>query len=459
MKDWDARVASGDKPRYVAIADALSADIADGRLAAGQQLPTHRDLAETLGVTVGTVSRAYREAEHRGLVVGEVGRGTFVRRPSSGADPGSDARGGLIDLGVNSMRIPDGSMLVPQALTELARDPAVVRLLEDYQPQAGLPEHREAGSSLIAEAGWKVHPDRVLVCAGAQHATTVALMGLCQPGDTLLTGALTHPTLMALARTLRLNLVGVALDEQGIEPSAFEDACIDHRPQALYCMPTLHNPTTRTMSAERRATIAQIALRYDVAVLESDVHGFMAEDSPPPLSSWMDAEYGYYLTSCSKRIAPGLRVGYLVVPRGEQGRFLDALWSTTGMAPPLMAEIASRWIRDGTAASLAEARRAESATRQGIARAVLHDHPFECQSTAGHAWLPLPPAWRDTASFVGRAMAAGVAVTPRDAFAATKGGAPAVRLSLGAPPSREIVRRGLEIVAELLHGVHPLRVV
>lgn len=458
MKDWDARIASGDKPRYVAIADALSADISQGRLAAGQQLPTHRDLAETLGVTVGTVSRAYREAEHRGLVVGEVGRGTFVRRTSSASDPSSDARGGLIDLGVNSMRIPDGSMLVPQALTELARDPAVVRLLEDYQPQAGLPEHREAGASLIADAGWRVHPDRVLVCAGAQHATTVALMGLCQPGDTLLTEALTHPTLMALARTLRLNLKPVPLDEDGLDPGAFEDACIDHRPTALYCMPTLHNPTTRTMSAARRDTIAQIAARFDVAVIESDVQGFIAEDTPTPLASRL-GELGFHLTSCSKRIAPGLRVGYLVVPPGTQGRFLDALWSTTGMAPPLMAEIASRWIRDGTATSLTEARRAESITRQGIARATLGAHPFECHSTASHAWLPLPPSWRDTASFVGRAMAAGVAVTPGDAFAVSGNAPPAVRLSLGAPPSREVLRRGLEIVAELLDGVHPLRVV
>lgn len=458
---WEPRALDGDKPRYVAIADALGHDIDNGHLAPGQQLPTHRDLAETLGVTVGTVSRAYREAEGRGLVVGEVGRGTFVRRPDTPPRQRSQDDGrteDAIDLAVNFMRMPDGEIVVPQALAQLARDPAVVLLLEEYKPQAGLLAHRVAGAKLATEAGLPAHPDEVLVCAGGQHACTVALMGLTRPGDTVVCEAWTNPTILALARTLRLSLVGLPMDDDGLDPEAFESACQRHAPRVLYCMPTLHNPTTLTMSSPRRQAIAEIAQRYGVAVVEDDVHGFLLPDAPAPLAASCGG-HGFYATSCSRRMAPGLRVGYLVVPRGTQGRFLDALWSTTGMASPLMAEIASRWIHDGTAAALAEARRTEAKARRAIALDRLRGYDLQVHPGACHAWLPLPEAWHDTGSFVGRAMAAGVALTPGDAFAAAPELPSAVRLSLGAPASREILRRGLDIVADLLAGRHAMRVV
>src|SRR5271154_7562856 len=81
ITSWTPDLSRHRGPRYRAIADALAADIASGRLATGQQLPTHRDLAYRLRVTVGTVSRAYAEAERRGLIGGEIGRGTFVLPP------------------------------------------------------------------------------------------------------------------------------------------------------------------------------------------------------------------------------------------------------------------------------------------------------------------------------------------------------------------------------------------
>ena len=87
MTIWHPQLDDWHGPRYLAIADALADDVATGKLEAGERLPTHRELAYRLGLTVGTVSRAYREAEARGLTIGEVGRGTFIcgaaRAPSA----------------------------------------------------------------------------------------------------------------------------------------------------------------------------------------------------------------------------------------------------------------------------------------------------------------------------------------------------------------------------------------
>jgi len=100
MTIWEPRLAGRKGPRYLAIVEALTEDVASGDLKQGSRLPTHRDLADQLGLTVGTITRAYAEAARRGLVSGEVGRGTFVRRGEAGGpELGSD--GQVVDLGQN----------------------------------------------------------------------------------------------------------------------------------------------------------------------------------------------------------------------------------------------------------------------------------------------------------------------------------------------------------------------
>ncbi|MEM6990629.1 MAG: PLP-dependent aminotransferase family protein, partial [Myxococcota bacterium] len=392
------KLAGHDGPRYLAIADALADDVTRGRLPPGTQMPTHRDLAEALGVTVGTVSRAYREARARGLVVGEVGRGTFVR----GADSASHAVGlpihessgsGAIDLSLNFNRIPGMQSIVSRSLTTLAQDPSTRALFEEYHPQAGCTPHRAAGAKWIARSGLEVAPDQVLVTCGAQHAMTVALMAATRPGDGLLVGRLTYPAIIALARSLHLELHGVAMDEHGLLPDALEAACRAHKPRALYCMPTLQNPTTRVMPDARREQICEVATRHGLAVLEDDVYGFLLADAPPTLVSRIPHR-GYYLTSLSKSLAPGLRVGYLALPVGDRSRFIDSLWATTVMAPPVMAELATRWIDDGTAAAMVDGGRAEAAQRQALAHRMLADLRYESHPGALQLWVELPPHWR-----------------------------------------------------------------
>ncbi len=202
MTSWLPDLTDRSGPRYLAIADCLADDVRLGRLAEGERLPTHRDLADSLGLTVGTVSRAYAEAERRGLLHGEVGRGTFVggmaggwELPSPGAsDPA------VVDLGLNLplyAQDPD----LGDALRTLSKRRDLHELLS-YQPFAGSDRYRRAGAQWIARHGLDVDPANVIVTGGAQHAIAILLGTLCRAGDVVLTEPLTYPGLKSVARLL-----------------------------------------------------------------------------------------------------------------------------------------------------------------------------------------------------------------------------------------------------------------
>ncbi len=450
---WTPDLATATGARYRAIVDALTADVERGRLRDGDRLPTHRDLAYRLGVTVGTVTRAYTEAERRGLVQGEVGRGTYVRRQglrstSFMMDPATTGAA-PIDLSLNYPARSGDEALFAAALNKLAASNELGSLLE-YQPHRGMAQHRAAGAEWVGHAGMAASPEQVIVTAGAQHAMTVAFAGLTQPGDVVLSEALTYPGMKAAANLLRLRLHGVAMDGHGVLPEAFEAACRAQRPKALYCMPNIQNPTGALMPEARRREIAAIARKHRVAVVEDDIYSFLLDETPPPLAS-LAGELGYYLTSVSKCIAPGLRTGFLVVPPGPQANFAAAVRTTMWMASPLSAELTARWLVDGTAMRQVEAHRAEAIIRQEMARARLTGFDYAAHPRGYHGWLTLPPGWLAD-DFTAQARQKGVLLTAAEAFAVSRPTPHAVRLCLGAARSRGDLNRALDIVAELLQA-------
>src|SRR5512143_165666 len=234
MTIWIPRLEGKKGPRYLAIVEGLFEDGAAGTLHEGTRLPTHRDLAERLGVTVGTVSRAYAEAARRGLVSGEVGRGTFVRGAPDD-DAGSAPADGLVDLGQNH---PPDSAILPQrtalleALARLTVRRDVGRLL-DYPAAGGNPADREAGAAWIGRAGLEASPADVLVCTGSHHGLTIVLATLLEPGDLLLTESLTYAGVKAVAGLLHLRLRGLPIDEHGLRPEALDQACREGGAKAL----------------------------------------------------------------------------------------------------------------------------------------------------------------------------------------------------------------------------------
>lgn len=459
---WSPNLAGHDGPLYLAIADSLAAAVADGTLPAGTRLPTHRDLAVRLGVTIGTVTRAYAEAARRGLTDGTVGRGTFVRGLEAvalgsgglvGIDHERPASGpaGVINLSVNRPAMGPQLEAMQAVLTQLAQGAASADLsaVMGYQFPAGSPAHRTAGAAWLRRSGVEVTPDQVVVTAGCQNAQTIALMTVARPGDVLLTESLAYPGLTSLARRLGLTLEPVAIDGEGMRADALDAACRGGGRRFVYLTPTIQNPTSVVMSGERRRAIAAIAERHDAMLIEDDVHGFLAPKQVP--IAMLAPERTIFVTSVSKALMPGLRVGYMALPRRLVDAATETMRATTLMAPPLMAEIVARWIADGTAERLTQWQINEIARRNEVAERILGlPGPGEGRVRSFHLWLPVENG-RRASDVVDAARALGVHVAAAAAFQVGRGAAPeALRVSLSAAADMSELADGLSRLAEAL---------
>lgn len=461
MNDWTPALQGREGPKYRAIADALEADMATGSLAPGDRLPTHRDLAWRLKVTVGTVSRAYAEAERRGLVAGEIGRGTFVRdRETHTGSPGWIATADRIDDDAGPIRLhhdfpPPGDEVAEaaEALRVLAAGAMLPEVMA-YQPHAGMARHRTAAATWVARRGLDVDPEDIVISSGAHNGVVAALASLTRPGDRVATEETCYPGIKGIAHMLGLTLVPLPLDAEGMRPEALEEACRVQDIRAVYCVPTLQNPTNATMSEERRRAIAGILRRHDLMLVEDDIFGVLPENAPPALSTYAP-DHSILVTSISKSLAPGLRIGFVAGRCHAVSGIVSAVRTSSWMASPLCAEIFAGWIETGADERILASHRRELAARRAIARTILTGHEMACPDGAMHGWLTLPAPWRSE-EFVQAAEARDVVLPPSSAFTIGRGETPhAVRVSFGPPRSRTRFQRGVETLAEILERVSP----
>jgi DNA-binding transcriptional MocR family regulator len=433
MSIWRPEIKSTDGPRYQAIVDALERAIQAKQVFPGQQLPTQRELAYQLGISVQTVARAYAEAERRGLTTGEIGRGTFVQFVASDQVQGFIADRKQADAIDFSNVLPVVSEQHVEALklaiADLASRSAMRRVLE-YRPTQGIAPHRQAGVSWLERNGVSVDAENVIVTNGAAHGIWTAMASIVEPGDVVATEALVDTSIITNASILKLRLRGVELDAEGIIPEALEEA---HRrdPIKLLCVtPCYSNPTVSLMREERRSKIAEIARKYDMSIIEDDVFGPLIPNRPKPIWSFAP-ERTYYVTSFSKAITASLRTGYLVGPSRMVPRLVSRLRTTGWMASTWTAEIVASWLYNGTADKLIDWQRRKLQTRHKQLLKVLGKFELSAQPYAMHAWLTLPDQWRSQ-RFVEQARTRALLVTPPDPFIVGRGVDPhAIRLALG----------------------------
>lgn len=477
--DWTPKLAA-DGPRYRALADAIAEAVHDGVLAAGERLPAVRDLAWRLEVTPGTVARAYQLAESRGLVEGKVGSGTYVLDSTPDRDrinptnvstfvrPGREEPEGAIEMRLNRAADIGQDAILTAALERLiaARRPLP---LTDYHRYGEDIEERAAGVDWLKGGGVPARVEDVVICSGAQHGMLTALAATCGGGDAIaLTEPLIHPGLKDSARGLGLRLEPVAVDREGLLPDALDEACRRHRPGAIILTAVNQNPSLATMSDKRREAIAEVARRRRVPIVEDDVYGWLVARRRPSFPS-LCPELSWYVTSLSKCVAAGLRVGYVLAPPGEGPRAARLLQGYTQHVSWLISALAAEVIRSGDAARIVEEVRLETARRTVAVEAAmtpalqagLGKLTLSRSSTMG--WLELPEPWR-AMEFVEAARRAGVLVSPAEAFAVGRSPAPhAVRLAFSNIPTRSLVAEGARRLADLLvngpsmHAIQDLR--
>lgn len=450
MIAWKPDAAALRRPAYLSLADQYARAIAEGVLKPGTQLPPHRHLAYDLGLSVQTVSRGYRELIRRGLVSGEVGRGSFVLPPpSEGAAPYlAERRSEVIDL---SILKPVNERMHVQRLRQglhWVADNMAIASAVSFRPSSVMPAHRQVAADWLRRGGLDVAPECIIITDGATSAITTAVMTAVPPGAALAAAAITHHLLMPLCKYLGIGLEGLAMDGDGILPGALEQAARKGAVRAVYLQPAAINPMAILTSAARRAEIVEVARRHDLAIVENDMLNAMIVDRPPPLAA-LAPERVLHINGFTKSTLPGLRLAYLSVPERLAAAAANRHLVTNWVATPVMVELLSHWITDGTVDELIRWQRAALAERHALAREVLTGIRFRAHPQSLHLWLELPPG-RDEDAFVAQARLRGVAVASGRAFRVSEHDRrDAVRIALG-PTKPADLRRGLTVIADML---------
>ncbi|WP_137390961.1 PLP-dependent aminotransferase family protein [Rhodoligotrophos defluvii] len=451
MKSWKPDRASLSVPIYKSLADQIAEAIRDGRLPDGARLLPQRQLASELDVSVQTVSRAYEELTRRDLLSGAAGRGTFVKRPKE-ADRGPpfslQRSPDVVDLSILKPVCEDIHLQhMSNALSRLASS-VPHRIVNAFRPERAASHHRAAALQWLRECGVDASPYNVCITNGATSALAVALMTVAPPGSVVATESLGHHSLKPLASYMGIHLVGLDVDADGLIPDAFERACMEREIRALFIQPTAINPPATILSEERRRQVAAIAEKHDVLIIENDALGPLISNRPQPFASITPGRT-FYVTSFTKIVMPGLRIGYLVVPQKYIATATNRHLVTNWMATPLLEELATGWVQDGTALNLVHWQRKALRSRHRIFQDILGGMRHSTHPEALHVWMPLPEGYSE-ASFAAHARSLGVAVAVASSF--VTGDEPpyqAIRLSLGSV-SEEDLSAGLATIASVL---------
>ena len=452
MLHWRPILSKGNAPVYERLIEALEHDIREGQLQPGDRLPPHRDLAHHLSLSVGTVSRAYSEAERRGLISSHVGRGSFVARRATAGRPQIDHA--IADMAQNAPPLGPSQYWLSEGLARLRQRTDLLDCV-DYAPAEGLDVVRRAGASWLRRHHGLTHvtPDQVIQCNGGQHGLALAFSALARPGDTILCEAVTYAGIKTLANHAGYRLHGVAMDERGIVPEAIARAARDTGAKVLVVIPTLQNPTTITLDAARRAEIVAVARQHDLMIVEDEAYRVFAGMDAPPSLAEMAPERTVMVAGVSKCIAPGLRLGFLVPPQDValRERLFIAL-RALGYSPPTMnAMLFAQWEQDGTADRIVADVIAESDARTDLALTILGAaiaRPGAPRSL--HLWLPM--AGINAERLTARALRAGIALTPPEAPIVTPDAPSGIRLCLGGAPDQESLAQNLRQLHGLLHA-------
>ncbi|MCE0494901.1 aminotransferase-like domain-containing protein [Vibrio salinus] len=437
---------------YKQIAGQISELINKGILEPNHKLPTHRALAEQLGVTVGTVTRAYAEAERLGAVEARVGAGTYVVDKQKGYwefDGLGDGKSDKWNFAYNVPPSVGQNSAIRRAMVALSESDSSLMPLLAYQPSVGCESHRAIVASWLQEKGRAIKKERFLFTSGVQHGIQMILDTFTRSGDTILTETLTYPGLFSMARHKQITIKGVAFDSDGMLPSALENACVQYQPRFVYLNPTLQNPTTLTMPTERREEIIEICDRHNVYIIEDDVNGFLPENSPVPFVN-LSPERVIHIGSFSKCLAPGLRVGYIQPPKALFQQLSVVLKNHSWMTSPLLTGLICELIYSGKLDVVLRDIRSESAQRMQSALEYIGDVSPDTHGDGFHIWLPLPENWR-LSDFMKSAQEENILIKSAEQFTPPAGHIlPAIRVSLSSAVNQSQMMKGLQALKRLL---------
>jgi GntR family transcriptional regulator/MocR family aminotransferase len=350
------RPPSQPTPQYLRIAALVRARIVAGDLHPGERLPPVRALAHELQVGRHTVEEAYAELAAEGLIESRVGQGTFVAPPTperSGDPPATPAAPGWVS-GHREPIVTREAISAHQVLREALRPdrrpdqvsfilgaPAAdlfpvgelqralnAALREEgaealgYEPTEGYGPLRAAVARHLLGLGITAAPDQVIMTSGAQQAIDLTLRALTRPGDYVVAESPTYLGILDACEANGVRLIGVPMDDEGMEVARLAPLLDTHRPKLLITIPNSHNPTGITMSLARRRALLALAAEHRLPIMEEDAYGELRYGGQPAprLRALPGGEEVIYVSSFSKVMLPGLRLGYLLASPEVQSR-------------------------------------------------------------------------------------------------------------------------------------------
>ncbi|MEW6365519.1 MAG: PLP-dependent aminotransferase family protein [Acidobacteriota bacterium] len=459
-------------PVYQQISGKIKEMVLSGRMPPGYRLPPERRLAAALKVNRSTILNAYRELKAGGLVDAHVGRGTaVVARRFAGAEPQRAqvlpwrqfARAGVSreddpllrdllelterrDLVSLSVGLPAPELLpldtVRDILGRILADVGPPSLL--HCPTEGLTVLREAVSRQMASRGVQCGAPDVLITSGSQQGLDLMARILIDPGDMVVVEEPSFFVALQVFRSAGARLIGVPVDQDGIRTDVLESIFSRFHPKLVYTLPTFQNPSGAVMSLDRRRHLLAIAYRYQIPILEDDpYHDLRYDGEPLPPLKALDM-YGHvaYLSSFSKVLFPGLRLGWLVAQRPVIRQLALAKQSLDLHSNTLGQHLVQRFLDDGHYDDHLRRVRPVYARRRDamdtVLRANARDHMTWRRPDGGfYFWCQLPPSV-SLARLLAEAAEEKVSFLPGGACFAGEPAEPHIRLNFSFPSEEQI---------------------
>ena len=461
MTNWLPDLSTGTGPIYVRLADHIETAISEGLLPSGTKLPPQRNLAFDLGVTIGTISRAYSLIHERGLVSGEVGRGTYVNA-SQTPSPAEKQERGIAPLGGTrtSPDTPNRFRLNTTAAPDIGQNIIVDRHIGDIVKECSLQitdyarafpqEWSEAGARWLSQGNWVPTADSIVPTLGAHAAIISIITAMTSPGDRIVFEPVTYSQIARAAILAGRRASLVESDELGVIPEDFEKVCAQQHPKMVFLMPSGQNPTCATLPEERRRAIADIARRYNVWIIEDNLYGAMIAGKPPMIAQFAP-DLTFVVGGLSKSVSAGVRGGWVACPSNFASRIRISHAMMTGGLPFLLAELCARMVNSGDAHDIRRDVTEEINAREKIARSTFANFEFNSMPDIPFLWLKLPEPWL-SGTFRSAAMKEGILIDDEDEFKAGRSDKVfhRVRISFSAPRTREELTEAFGILRQLL---------
>ncbi len=453
---------------YLQVADQLRAKIEQGELTPQTRLPASRVLAKQLGVNRITIINAYAELEAEGFVFSRKGSGTFVSTiETDPVDPFPDDPYHP-PMWENSLtqRGPQSANQMVSEMMRLARQPGVIsfasgtpaneylpvndfrRALNDvlrhdgaealqYEEAAGYFPLRAYIADQLQTRNIQANANNILITAGCQQAVDIVLRVLAQGEDNTI--IVEDPCYLGLLDQLaarRITPIGIPVDEQGLQVDQLEQLILRHRPRLIFVTPSFHNPTGCTMSLERRQALLDIATRYGVPILEDvSYEELYYNDSPlPTLKSLDKSDLVFHTSGYSKTLAPGIRIGYLVVPTILSEQMVATKQTADILTAPLNQRALYTYLKSGQFLQHLQKVRAAYQTRrdtmiEAAKKYLPAEATWDCPDGGIYLWMKMPAGLATATDLYLSAVNQGVAFAIGSVFSANNSCSQAMRLN------------------------------